>query len=203
MQPTCYLVVEVAEVVYLQMVDPVCRGGMRDFLEACGFIETAQSDRQDDFGSRFSQVLARHPDVGEASLAPECGLALGDTHLERPVPTDYRAHLRERRQRIRVTREELLRRCTPTCSHTLMVACIGDIRIWLEGCDLAELADYSVLSTRVGGAVLASMVWWIVAISHSTTMAVMTTARPASLSATSINSPPMAAPRPIREVTVM
>ncbi|MGZ4532853.1 MAG: hypothetical protein ACXVXP_10940 [Mycobacteriaceae bacterium] len=78
-------------------------------------------------------VLARHPEVDEASLAPECGLALGDTHLERPVPADYRAHLRESRQRIRVTREELLRRRLPNGFHKLMVARIGDIRISRDG----------------------------------------------------------------------
>jgi len=38
------------------------------------------------------------------------------------------------------------------------------------------VADYSVLAIGVGGAVLASRLWWIVAISHSTTMAAMTTA---------------------------
>ena len=65
------------------------------------------------------------------------------------------------------------------------------------------LVDYSVLATRGGGAVLASRLWWIVAISHRTTMAPMTTARPASLSATSISTPPMSAIKPMREVTVM
>ena len=130
MQPACYLVVEVAEVVYLQMVYPVRRGGVRDFFEARGFIETVESDRQDDFGGRSSEVLARHPEVGEASLAPERGLALGDTHLERPVPADDRAHLPESRQSIRVTREELLGRGLPSGFHMLMVARFGGIRIW-------------------------------------------------------------------------
>ena len=114
---------------YLQVMNPVRRGGVCDLLEALGSIQPSENDRQDDFGRRLLQVLARHPDVGETSLAPESSLALGDAYLERPEAFDDGAHLRERLQRIRVTCEEVLRSWAPTRCHKRIVTRIEHVRL--------------------------------------------------------------------------
>jgi len=112
----------------LQVVNPVRRSGVSDLLEALGSIESSENDGQDNFDGRLPRVLARYSDIGEASLAPESSLALGDSHLERAKAVNDGAYLGERLQRSRVTCEELRRGCAFAQCHGLILAPISDVR---------------------------------------------------------------------------
>jgi hypothetical protein len=77
-----------------------------DLFEPLGADLATECDGQHDLRFGVRQVLAREPQVGEASLAPERDLALRGAHLERAELVEAVAHLLVHGHRGRVPVEE-------------------------------------------------------------------------------------------------
>lgn len=77
-QPGGHFSIDLIDIVDFEMMHPMLRRRMHNFLPSRGTVSATQRDGQHHFSRGILQVLARQPEIGEATIPSKRDLTLGN-----------------------------------------------------------------------------------------------------------------------------